>query len=315
MTIDYVVVEAPSILGLSPTGVERLPEALKAHGLVERLGARQGARLEPAEYSRERDPETGFLNPRGVRDFAIALAGALDPEWTRGATPVVLGGDCSILIGPMLGLRRRGRYGLLFIDGHADYYAPHQSPTGEVADMDLAVVTGASDDYLADIDGMKPLVRPEDTVLFGFRDEEVARQYGSQDVRTSGITAHSLSDIRSIGWEKAAESALAHVTRAELDGFFVHFDVDVLDDRVMPAVDYRMEDGLSYPDATNILGRARESGRMVGTTVTIFNPSLDADGSIGRRLADCLASGLGSWGPADGASEKSRRDGRRQQRG
>ena len=37
-----------------------------------------------------------------------------------GEFPFVLGGDCSILLGTTLAFRRRGRYGLLFIDGHTD---------------------------------------------------------------------------------------------------------------------------------------------------------------------------------------------------
>lgn len=37
----YAVVDAPSILGLRPGGVERLPDALRAAGLIERLGAEE----------------------------------------------------------------------------------------------------------------------------------------------------------------------------------------------------------------------------------------------------------------------------------
>jgi arginase len=39
-------------------------------------------------------------------------------------------------------LKRRGRYGLLFIDGHADFYQPEVNPNGEAASMDLAFATG-----------------------------------------------------------------------------------------------------------------------------------------------------------------------------
>jgi len=38
-------IDAPSILGLQPTIVERLPEALKAAGIVERLGAGYSVKL------------------------------------------------------------------------------------------------------------------------------------------------------------------------------------------------------------------------------------------------------------------------------
>jgi len=50
----------------------------------------------------------------------------------------------------------------------SDFYQPEASPTGEVADMELAIVFGRGPDG-----GLKPLVRDEDIVLFGCRDEEL----------------------------------------------------------------------------------------------------------------------------------------------
>ena len=60
----------------------------------------------------------------------------------------MLGGDCSILLGNLLALRRRGRYGLLFVDGHADFYHPEANPNGEAASMDLAFATGRGPEVL-----------------------------------------------------------------------------------------------------------------------------------------------------------------------
>jgi arginase len=288
----YVIIDAPSPLGLWESGVERLPEALKAYDLLGRLPARQGARLSPLKYSKDRDPETGFLNGPSIAAYSSQLAATLSAEWDKGATPIILGGDCSILIGATLGLKSRGRYGLLFMDGHTDYYGPHESLTGEVADMDLAIVTGASHELLSDINGFSPYIEPRDAVLFGFRDEVLAAEAGSQDVRKSGIDVRSLSDIRSRGFEASLNEALSRLTAPRLEGFFLHFDADVLADTIMPAVDYRMDDGFSFQDAQDVLRAARMTGKLMGVTVTIFNPSLDLDGSIARGLADCLVAGL-----------------------
>ena len=117
------------------------------------------------------------LNPEGITKFSLELAGAVEGDLRENIFPVVLGGDCSIMIGNMLALRRRGRYGLFFLDGHADFYQPEASPTGEVADMDLAIVSGRGPRQLSDIDGRRPLVREEDIVAFGYRDAEQAARY------------------------------------------------------------------------------------------------------------------------------------------
>lgn len=112
----------------------------------------------------------------------------------------------------MLTLRRYGRYGLFFIDGHADFYQPEASATGEVADMDLAIVSGRGPDILTNIDGLKPYVRDEDIVLFGYRDAEQSSTYGSQDVRNSSINVFDLSDVKklriitvAVGYQKFAK--------------------------------------------------------------------------------------------------------------
>jgi arginase len=67
-----------------------------------------------------------------------------------------------------------------------------------------------------------------------------------------------------------------------------------LDDRIMPAVDYRLPDGLSWDEGASVLTTAMRSGRVVGVEVTIYNPALDADGSAGRALTDMVAAALGT---------------------
>jgi arginase len=288
---SFAIVEAPSVLGLFPKGVETLPEALLGAGLAERLGARRAGRIEPPAYDPDRDPETLLLNPRGLADYAIALADAVDPIVDRGEFPVVLGGDCSILLGNLLALRRRGRYGLLFLDGHADFYQPEAEPNGEAASMDLALATGRGPAVVADIEGRRPLVRDEDVVVLGRRDAADAEAHGSQRIEDTAIVMTDLAAVRAAGVDAAAASAVARLARLELEGFWLHLDADVLDDEIMPAVDYRMPGGLSWEELVTVL-RASVSGGAVGVNVTIFNPKLDGGGSMARAFVDALARGL-----------------------
>ena len=240
---QFSVIDAPSILGLKPNGVERLPEALKAAGLLAGLHAEEAGRVEPPPYNPRRDPKTQILNPDALRTYAMRLAAAVAGVLRQGKFPVVLGGDCSNIIGIMLALRRAGRYGLFFVDGHADFYQPEAEPNGEVASMDLAIVSGRGPAVLTDIAGLKPLVRDEDIVAFGFRDAEESRQYGSQDIRETAIHAFELHKVRELGAAVAAEQAALLLQRNGVEGFWIHVDADVLDDAVMPAVEYHWRTG------------------------------------------------------------------------
>ncbi|ULR42609.1 arginase family protein [Rhizobium sp. K102] len=295
-TLPYAILEAPSTLGLATEGVERLPDQLLDFGLAERIHARRAGRLAVPAKDPTPDPETGTLNARAIAEWSPKLADAVEAVLDAGEFPVVLGGDCTILLGSMLAFRRRGRYGLFFIDGNADFFQPEAEPNGEGASMDLAFVTGYGPPLLTDIEGRGPLVRPQDAVAFAYRDHEDQAEYGSQPL-PEGLKAIDLPALRKAGIEAAARQAVDHLTRAELDGFFIHLDADCLDDAIMPAVDFRVPGGLSWDELEVALRIALASGKAVGIEITIYNPRLDDDGSAGRGLANVLAAALATAAP------------------
>ena len=283
-----LIIEVPSPLGLRPSGVELAPEVLRAAGLHALLGCDDAQHVAVPPYDDRRDAATGVLNPDGIADVARSLADVTESALQANRLPVVLGGDCSIILGPLLALRRRGRYGLVYLDGHADFQHPDDEPHGEVASLDLALATGRGPRPLTDLDGLAPLVRAEDVALVGYRDFDDNDRFGSEHVRDSGITVLDYRDLRAGTIPLILERALATVTKPEVRGFWVHLDVDVLDDAIMPAVDYRHEGGLSWDEAAQLLqGLLRRPGAC-GLEVTIFNPNLDPDGSIARQLCELI---------------------------
>lgn len=288
----FAIIEAPSALGLSPRGVEQLPQALLKVGLADGISARNAGRVAPPPYDRKIDPVTRVANARGIALYTSQLADAVETVLGAGEFPVVLGGDCSILLGPLLALRRSGRSGLLFLDAHADFYQPEAEPHGEAASMELALATGHGPALLTTFESFHPLVRETDIVVLGRRDAEDAAANGSQRIEDTAIHRIELSDVHRLGMNRSAAEAVAHVARSELDGFWIHLDADVLDDAVMPAVDYRLPGGLALAELATALRTALASGCARGITITIFNPKFDSDGRIARIFADAIVSGL-----------------------
>ena len=148
--------------------------------------------------------------------------------------------------------------------------------------MDLALATGRGPSIVADLDGGGPVVRDDDVVHVGRRDAEEAEQAGSQRIEDTAITVIDLPTLRQHGPEVAARAVIERLRRPELDGFWIHLDCDALDDAVMPAVDYRLPGGMSWAELDTVIGVAIESGGALGLEITIFNPTLDGDGSIAR---------------------------------
>jgi arginase len=284
------IIDAPSDLGLRRTGVDGLPQALRSAGLLEGLPAvRRAGSVPVPRYSPLRNQLHGVLNVDGIADFGRRLADRVAFTLDLGLFPVVLGGDCSILIGTSLALRRRGRFGLLFFDGHADFYSPETEPNGEVASMDLAVVTGRGPAELSDIEQLSPLVRDEDAVVFGIRDAALAAADGSPDVRQTVMRVFDLGDVRKLGAAQATRLGVEALEASGGEGFWIHLDADVLNDEVMPAVDYRMPDGLWPQELSGALAVALASPLALGMDVTIYNPAFDnAEWSAARTLAQAV---------------------------
>ena len=70
---------------------------------------------------------------------------------------------------------------------HVDFYGPEKSITGEVADMDLAIVTGRGPEELTNIHSKRPYVCDNHVIHIGQRDWHETKKYGSQDIKETPI--------------------------------------------------------------------------------------------------------------------------------
>jgi arginase len=106
------------------------------------------------------------------------------------------------------------------------------------------------------------------------------------------MNAIEVIDLQRIGLQNAASFAIDKLLKNELSGFWIHLDADVLDDSIMYAVDYRLPGGISFSELSNLLRLLMLSKKAVGISITIFNPTLDKDGSIARNFVSSIVDGL-----------------------
>jgi arginase len=194
----------------------------------------------------------------------------------------------------MLALRRRGRYGLLYIDGDADFYQPDVNPLrGAASASDLAFATGRGPDIVCDIERRRPLVRDDDVVVFGCRDAADRERRGCQPL-PAGMLVVDRDQVRRLGAAEAAQAAVTFLTRegGPEDGFWIHLDADVFDETIMRAVDDPRPGCLAWDDVAKAVRTAVGSGRATGLQVAIYNPDIDGDGSNGRGLAATVREAL-----------------------
>jgi len=299
------LISAPSNLGLRPPqpgsvpGTAKAPEALREAGLFRRLaaqGAADGGVVLPGRYRDDAEPGVArSRNQEAVLTHAARLAGRIGAQLDAGHAPLVLGGDCSLLIAAGQALRPRGRYGLVHLDGHTDFRHPGNSDRCfSLAGEDLAAAVGRHWPAISGVTpgspDAAPYFRPGEVVHAGCRDDD------EHLAEVTGLLAAVIPArrIRAGGVAAAAATALAVVTAAGLDGFWLHLDVDILDSSIMPAVDSPDPGGLTTAELQDLL--AALAPAACGAEVTVFDPDLDPDGACAARLTEVLVAGLGQLG-------------------
>ena len=300
------MVSAPSNLGLRPPqptsvpGCAKAPEALREAGLYRRFaehGALDGGVVVPGRYADDAMPGA-LRNQDAIVGHARRLAARITRLRTSGYSPLILGGDCSLLIAAGLAVRQAGqRWGLVHVDGHTDFRHPGGSKAcASLAGEDLAAAVGLHWPAVADIDRLGPYFRPEDAVHIGCRDDD------EHLAEASAILAQVIPARRACetGMAATAEAALATVQAGHLDGYWLHLDVDVLEPAIMPAVDRPAPGGLDATQLTSVL--AELAPGAVGAQVTVFDPDLDPDGSYARLISDIIVRGLAELGTSTGRS-------------
>ncbi|MCB8959045.1 MAG: arginase family protein [Ardenticatenales bacterium] len=273
------------------TGVERMPAALRNAGLVTSLGLPDLGDWPVQIANAQRDPASGIIGYADVCASSAVIRQELGELLARGERPLIVGGCCTLLIGVFAALRDQGtEIALAFIDGHLDFYDGGSSPTGEAADMELAILCGLGPAGLTHLAGPPPLVDPANVVVLGHRDAAEAAADGAPDPATlfPAMALHNADSVRAHGAATLGQ-AVANRFAERAQPFWLHLDLDVLDETALPAVDYLRPGGLSWAETAALTRPLLHSPHLRGADITIYNPALDPDGRYARQIVSFLA--------------------------
>jgi arginase len=248
------------------------------------LKARDAGVVVPPRYRSEWQAGEGDRNADAIAVFSKELAKRIDQVQNLDLFPLVLGGDCSILIGNGLALKKKGRFGLVYCDAHSDFrHEGNAEAIGAAGGESLAIVTGRGDARLINIEGKKPYFRDEDIALLGIRTTD---DY-LKELDESGILTLTSNEMREAGMSASAARAMEKVSE-HTEGFWIHIDLDILDSTVMQAVDCPEPDGLFYPELVDLIQPLLNSPQCAGVELTIFDPDLDPNGDHANEIVRFL---------------------------
>jgi arginase len=286
---------APCSLGLRSLtpghepGTWRAPEALLAAGLRQAVQPAAEAALAKPVYDFGPQPGTRWRNGHGIRAFNEALAERVAAALAAGQFPLVVGGDCSILLGCLAAARRSGELALVHVDGHSDFRNPANhdfaAEIGAVAGADLALAIGFGEPLLTDWGQQGPLVHPAHVIQIGER-EARHPDWAWRDIVDTAVTRIEIFELPERGMDWALERSRAVTGTLP---FWLHVDLDVIDGALMPAVDSPGSPGLDFDQLAALLRPLAASASCLGCDLTIFDPERDPDGTYARRITAMLA--------------------------
>ena len=282
----YSVIGAPfNGIGVSPEQ-ENPAGALRDAGLIGLLESRGFSvadlgDIEIPAFDGFRDDNTRVLNMTAWKETSLRLSNTLREILVQDTTPVILGGDCGILLGIIGALVSRGnRVGLVMLDGHTDFRSPESSPSGEAADIPLWVLTGRGPAELSNLYGQESMLDDSEIVVFGYREPDMIDQ--------SDIVGYDRARMAEMGIARVAEQGLRHLSGQGLD-FWLHLDVDVIDPVDMPAVHFPEPGGLSLSEVKALIEAVMATDKVLGLSVTCYHNDVDPDGSSADRLVHLLS--------------------------
>ena len=273
-----------------PGAQARAPIALRAAGLQKALRQREilvGPDIAVPVPRAERAPRSGLLNEAALLEMIEALYTSVTDALSAHRFPLVYGGDCSVLLATVPALRDvAGQAGLMFIDGHEDATPMELSPDGEVASMEIALLLGLTGEHAPmALRARLPALKSDAVAVLGPRDEpeRVKRNIATLADRVLLRTADDL-------YANPGEIARAAVRQVTLrtPAWWLHTDLDVLAENEFNARgapgEMHLPGGLTWSQLTEIVSCALQTGGCRGSSLVIYNPDLDTDGSAGQRI-------------------------------
>jgi arginase len=273
-----------------PSGVAGMPQAIHSAGVEERMpGPVTSTWISTDAMIPARGP-SGLLAEDALTSMVTDTAAVLQAAWRDGEIPLVVAGDCPVLLAPLIAARGRGGAGLVFIDGHEDAWDPQVTPTGEASDCEIGLALGLFDGPGA-LTGELPCLVPEHLVMLGPRDQAEIADAGQPSICDRVPRYLSGADLAvrpdSHSYSEATDLVACGVTEADA-GWWCHVDLDVLDSASLSAVDYPQPGGLSWSQLERLTAACLSVPGCLGASVVIYNPDLDG-GQASERIADFIA--------------------------
>lgn len=244
-----------------------------------------------------RGATTTLINEPALLAMTDRLNARVGAAVAGGRFPFVYGGDCSMLLGIVTGLRDHvGDVGLVFIDGHEDTMPLDASEDGEAANTEIGLLLGLTGRTLKGPLGERlPALQPEHLVVLGPRDDAWRRQFNVGTLADCGVWVAPLAEVA----DDPPGTARRAMGQLSVDRWWLHIDLDVLDPVEFPAQGIPgvadEPGGLSWAQLTDVVNALLAVPRCVGASIAIYDPDQDPAGTDATNIVSFVRAVAGRY--------------------
>lgn len=203
---------------------------------------------------------------------------------------VTIGGDHMVAydsIAYQLTKVHNKRFGLVWVDAHADINTAKTSVTGNKHGMVISNLMGLCNSIKGLYDISNNYLLPENIVYIGLRSVDPPEK---DIIRENDIVNFSSDMVRLCGGAHHINYALQWVLK-DCDHIHVSFDVDVIDPKQFPATGTPVKNGISYRQVTELTKRLYYDYRVKSMDLVEYDPEKDdKDFSCGMLATDIITS-------------------------
>ncbi|MHA1989668.1 MAG: arginase family protein [Candidatus Hodarchaeales archaeon] len=257
--------------------------ALIEAGLLEKLNQegipfkiKENINIEQIDATR--DPNTEILDINGWKTLSFRIIEQLKNTDFDKEFHLIIGGDCSNLLGIMGHFKSKNeKVGLIALDAHTDYRLPEDSPTGEPADIEMAIITGTGPNEITSLFGSKPIIQEENVFLFGIRELD--------NICDSNIPYLTYKDMN-----YSLNNVIKRLNHFKMKKLpvWLHLDVDVLDPKHMP-VNFPVPNGMTYSEVLDIIILIKNNIEVLGFSIGCYHPDLDKNQKATENLVELIS--------------------------
>ena len=293
------IIGVPQDLGASRRGVDMGPSAIRIAGLKKKLqqlgykikdfGNIKCHDIDKDIPEKEKGSKKVRFLPQIVR-MSYELKEKVEHAISENYFPLILGGDHSIAIGTLAGMKKlhNGNTGIIWIDAHGDFNTPETTPSGNIHGMPFAVITGRGHPELLKI-GPSPTVKEQNAVLIASRDIDKDE---ALLLKKSKITVFTMREIDEFGMAEIAKKAISISTKG-VKHLHVSFDIDAVDPSIAPGTGTAVQGGITYREAHLLMEIIHESKKLSSLEMVEVNPTLDIRNKTAKLAVELIGSALG----------------------